>query len=119
MKNIQTIVKKTLELCQEKLKNDTLLIEGTEQLCKSNDFLKAKLPIKRFYDISKTPIWELQHPPTTPGVYVFEGMEKLNPAIANSLYGWALHGKSIGVKVIFVSERFPQPVLNNAEKITL
>lgn len=119
MNDIKNIIKKTQELCEERLQNNVLLIEGKESLCKSIDFLKAGLPVKRFYDVTKMQPWELLRPPTDPGVYIFEGVDKLGTAVANSLYGWALQGKNYGVRVAFVAEKFPQSVLNSAQKITL
>jgi hypothetical protein len=119
MNDLKNIIKKTQELCEERLQNNVLLIEGKVSLCASVDFLKAGLPVKRFYDVTKMQLWELLRPPTDPGVYVFEGVDKLSTAVANSLYGWALQGKNNGIRVAFVAEKFPQSVLNSAQKITL
>lgn len=119
MKNIKNIIKKTQELCEERLQNNVLLIEGNESLCKSIEFMKSGLPVRRFYDVTKMQSWELLRPPADPGVYIFEGVDKLSAAIANSLYGWALQGKNNGIRVAFVAENFPQSVLNSAQKITL
>lgn len=119
MNDIKNIIKKTQELCEERLQNNVLLIEGNESLCKSIEFIKSGVPVKKYFDVTKMQSWELLRPPTEPGVYIFEGIDKLDTSLANSLYGWALQGKNNGIRVAFVAEKFPQSVLNSAQKITL
>jgi len=117
MSNIKNVIKKTLELCQERLQNNVLLVEGSVSLCKTAEFTKAGLPIKRYFNVCEMNPWELQKLPVVPGTYVFEGMEKLDSVTADTVYGWALRGKKEGVRVIFVSTNYPRAVQVNAQTV--
>jgi len=119
MENIKNVIKKTLELCQERLVNNVLLIESKEKFYKTLDFTKANLPVRKVYDVTTMSLWEVQRPPTEPGTYIYEGVDKLDKNTANWLYGWALNGKPKGVKIAFVSENFPNTVTYSAQKIIL
>jgi len=117
MDNVSNVIKKTLELCQERLRNNVLFIESNESLCKSKDFIKAGLPIKKYFNVCEMKSWELQKLPSVPGTYVFEGMEKLSESVAKDVYGWALHGKRNGVRVVFVSTNYSPALLLHADNI--
>jgi hypothetical protein len=119
MENIKNVIKKTLELCQERIENNVLLIESKNKFYRTLEYTKASLPIKKVYDVSEMPLWEVQKLPTEPGTYIYEGMDKLNKEVANWMYGWALNGKPKNVKVAFVSESFPNTVGYGAQKIFL
>jgi hypothetical protein len=119
MENIKNVIKKTLELCQERVTNNVLLIESETILHTTTEYVKSGLPIKKVYDANIMPSWEIQKLPTEPGTYIYENMSSLDTHTANWLYGWALNGKANGVKVAFVSKSFPRTVTYNTQKITL
>lgn len=119
MENVENAIKKTLDLCHEKIANNVLLIESKIKFYKTIEYTKAKLPVNKVFDVSEMSLWEIQRPPTAPGVYIYEGMDKIDKNTANWLYGWALNGKTRGIRVAFVSESFPSAVTYSAQKILL
>jgi hypothetical protein len=116
--SIETVIKKSLELCQEKIPNNALLIETSDELYKNANYLKAGLPINKFLHTEKMHTWELLKMPKTPGTYVIEGIDRINENYAKAIYGWALNGKASGVRAILVTKTTPEYMLNKIERIT-
>jgi hypothetical protein len=116
--SIEQVIKKSLELCQEKITNNVLLIETNTELYKHKDFLKANLPINKFLNTEQMQPWELLKMPKVPGTYVIEGLDKINESYAKAIYGWALNGKVNGVRAILVTKSTPTYIASKIEKIT-
>jgi len=116
---IELVIKKSLELCQEKINNNVLLIETNEKLHKHVEFLKAKLPVNKFLNVEKLNSWEILKMPKTPGTYVIEGLETLDDMHSKAVYGWALNGKTNGVRAILVTKQVPNFIHSKIEQIKL
>lgn len=115
--NLKYVINKVHELCREKIYNNVLIIKTDKKLCTEMNFLKAKLPINKFFDASKMPSWELLKMPKKPGTYIIEGLEQVNEEHKKAIYGWALNGKANGVRAVITTKDIPSYITSKTQQI--